>query len=381
MHLTCTQGQLSKCLGIVGRAVAPRSTLPVTGHVLLTTDEGRLKLSATNLDIAIVSWLGAEIEDAGSISVPARLFTDLVNSLPNDRVELDLNRRTQTLRVKGARFEAHVKGLDASEFPRIDPVSETPLLQIPAAELRQGIEDVQFAAAKDETRPQLAGLLVRVRGSELTLVGCDSFRLSVSRVALGEPVPEEMDLIVPARTMAEVARVQGALDEPVSISVKPNRSQLLFHAESIDIVSRLIDGNYVDFQRVLDQAARHNVRATVATADLQRSARFTSFVSRDANNALKIEIKAAEGEVGPGVMTLQATAAQVGDNTTDIDAVVDGGSANIALDNTYLTDALDAIHTQQVTVSATSGQTLPVLLKPVGSDNSLHVIMPMHLQR
>jgi DNA polymerase-3 subunit beta len=328
-----------------------------------------------------VSWIAAEVDDEGSVSVPARLFTDLVNSLPNDRVELDLSRRTQTLLVKGPRFEAHVKGLDASEFPRIDPVAEPPLLQVPAAELREAIEDVQFAAAKDETRPQLAGLLLRLRGPELTLVGCDSFRLSVRRLALGAPVPEEMDLIVPARTMGEVARVHGALDEPVSISVKPNRSQVLFHADGIDVVSRLIEGAYVEFQRVLKQAEQHNVRATVATAELQRATRFTSFVSRDANNALRIDIKPADGEIGPGVMTLQATAAQVGDNCTEVDAVVEGGEAHIALDNTYVTDALDAIHTQQVTISATNGQTLPVLLKPVGGEDAVHVIMPMHLQR
>ena len=380
MHLTCGQSQLSKSLGIVGRAVAPRSSLPVTGHVLLATDNGRLKLAATNMDIAIVSWLDAEIEDEGSISVPARLFTDLVNSLPNDRVELDLSRRTQTLLVKGVRFEANVKGLDASEFPRIDAVAEQPLLELPAAELRQAIEDVLFAAAKDETRPQLAGLLFRARESALTLVGCDGFRLSIRKLPLEAPVPEEVDLIVPARTMAEVARIHGALDEPVSVSVKPNHSQMLFHAPSVEIISRLIDGSYVEFQRLLDQVARHNVRATVTTADLQRAARFTSFVSRDANNALRIEVKPSGEDAGPGVVTLQATAAQVGDNTTEIDAVVDGAEARIALDNTYLTDAAEAIHTQQVVISATAGQTLPVLLKPVGADDVLHLIMPMHLQ-
>jgi DNA polymerase-3 subunit beta len=380
VHLTCSQSQLSKSLGIVGRAVAPRSSLPVTGHVLLATDNGRLKLAATNMDIAIVSWIDAEIDDEGSVSVPARLFTDLVSSLPNDKVELDLSRRTQTLLVKGVRFSANVKGLDASEFPRIDVVAEKALLELAAADLRQAIEDVQFAAAKDETRPQLAGLLFRARESALTLVGCDGFRLSICRLPLDTPVSEDVDLIVPARTMAEVARIHGALDENVTVSIKPNHSQILFHTSSVEIVSRLIDGSYVEFQRLLDQVARHNVRATVTTADLQRAARFTSFVSRDANNGLRIEIKPSDGVVGPGVVTLQATAAQVGDNTTDIDAVVDGVEARIALDNTYLTDAADAIHTQQVTISATAGQTLPVLLKPVGTEDVLHLIMPMHLQ-
>lgn len=378
MHLTCSQAQLSKNLGVVGRAVAPRSTLPVTGHVLLTTDDGRLKLSATNMDIGIVAWHDARIDDEGSVSVPAQLFTNLINSLPDDEVELDLNQRSQTLVVKGRRFSANVKGLDASEFPRIDELSEEPLLQAPAADLRQAIEDVQFAAAKDETRPQLAGLLFRTRGEVLTLVGCDSFRLSVRRLPLGGPAGEDLDLIVPVRTMLEVARIHGALDEPVSVAVKPNHSQILFHTSSVDIVSRLIDGSYVDFERVLSQADKHNVKATVATAELQRAARFTSFVSRDASNKLTLTLRPTEEEVGPGVLTLHATASQVGENTTDLDAVVEGEEAKISLDNTYLTDALDAVHTAQVTISATRGQTLPVLLRPIGSDEALHIVMPMH---
>lgn len=381
MHLTCAQAHLSKGLSDVGHAIAQRSTMPITGHVLLATDDGRLKLAGTNMDLAIVTWIAANVDDQGSVSVPHRLFSDLVTSLPNDDVELDLTQRTQTLTVKGPRFNANVKGLDASEFPTIDQVANNILLEVPADELRQAVDDVKFAAAKDETRPQLAGLLVRARGSQLTLVGCDSFRLSIRRITLKTPVSEDVDLIVPAKAMTEVARIQGALEGSIQIAVKPNRSQVLFHTDSVDIISRLIDGAYVEFQRVLDQTARHTVKATLATSDLQRAAKFTSFVSRDANNALRMTVEPSGEELGPGVVRLKATANQVGENSTEVDAVVGGGTAEIALDNTYLTDALDAVHSQQVVLSATDGQTLPVLLHPVGSEDTLHIIMPMHLSR
>jgi DNA polymerase-3 subunit beta len=280
--------------------------------------------------------------------------------------------------VKGARFNANVKGVDASEFPAIDQVSDAPLVRVGADDLRQAIRDVEFAAAKDEGRPQLSGILLRARGHKLTLVGCDSYRLSLRTIELEAPATEDVDLIIPAKAMAEVARIQGALDEPIHIAVKPGR-QILFHTSSVDIVSRLIDGAYVEFQRVIDQTSRHTVKATLATADLQRAARFTSFVSRDNNNALRIHVKPSGDDTGPGLVQLEATAKQVGENSTDLDAVVAGGAAEISLDNTYMTDALDAIHSQQLVLSATSGPSLPVLLHPVGTDGSLHIIMPMHL--
>ncbi|MCL4541154.1 MAG: DNA polymerase III subunit beta [Chloroflexi bacterium] len=381
MHLFCSQAALSKGLATVGHAVAPRSTLPVTGHVLLGAEGARLRLSATNIDIAIVSWIPAEVEIEGSISVPWRLFADLINSLPNDRIELDLNRRSQTLIVRGARSEANVKGLDASEFPRIDQVLESPLTSIPGDTLCSAISDVQFAAAKDEMRPQLAGLLLRLQDTELTLVGCDSFRLSIRHVSLETPVQGTVDLIVPARTMQEVSRVFSDTEEAISIATTPNRTQVLFHSESVDIVSRLIEGNYVDFSRLLDQTAHHTAHIIVTTEELQRAARFTSYVSRDANNALHLSMKPTSTDSGPGILTLQAMAAQVGENWQEIDGAIEGGAAEINLDNTYLTDAVAAIHTKQAAIWTTNGQMLPVLLKPVGTDEALHMIMPMHLTR
>lgn len=389
MHLFCSQAALSKSLATVGHAVASRSTLPVMGHVLLSTEGSRLRLATTNMDIAIVSWIPAEIDSEGSIAVPWRLFTDLTNTLVCERIELDLNRRSQTLIVRGARSEANVKGLDASEFPRIDQVLEPPLLSIPGDTLCSAISDVQFAAAKDDMRPQLAGLLLRLgpreaglsQDAELTLVGCDSFRLSIRHVSLETPVQHTVDLIVPARTMQEVSRIFSGTEETIAIATTPNRSQVLFHSESVDIVSRLIEGNYVDFSRLLDQTARHTVHITVTTDDLERAARFTSYVSRDANNALHLSIKPANADNGPGTLTLQASAAQIGENVTEIDGVVEGGAAEMNLDNTYLTDAVTAIHTKQTAIWTTNGQMLPVLLKPVGTDEVLHMIMPMHLTR
>lgn len=164
-------------------------------------------------------------------------------------------------------------------------------------------------------------------------------------------------------------------------STLPITGQVLFSSESVQIVSRVIDGAYVNFQHVLDQVGRHTVRATLATAELQRAARFTAFVSRDAGNALRLDLAPANGGIGPGRVTLQATASQVGENTTELAAVVEGDAARIALDNSYLADALDTIDTPQVILSATGGQTLAVRVQPAGRDDALHLISPLVLER
>ncbi len=381
MHLTCAQKELSKHLATVCRVVPPRSTLPITGQVLLATDAGRLRLTATNLDLTITSWLPANVMMEGSVCLPARLFCDVVDALPSERVELDLSQRGRTVWVKGPPYDAKLNGIAAEEFPRIDPITTAPLLQVPASDLGRAIEGVIYAAAKDEVRPQLGGLLVRVGGATVTLVCSDGFRLAIRHLTLPNPATGEIDLIVPARAMAEVARAQSGLDESVALAVNAMRSQVLFRCESVQIVSRVIDGAYVNFGHVLDQVQRHTVRATLATAELLRAARFTAFVSRDAGNALRLDLAPANGEVGPGRVTLQATASQVGENTTELSAVVEGEAARIALDNTYLTDALDTIDTPQVILSASGGQTLAVRVQPAGRDDALHLISPLVLER
>ena len=380
MRVICSRRQLSKALSVVGRAVRCHTSSLIANHVLLVAEDHRLRLTAANRELAIVARVDADVSGGGAIAAPGRLLAQLVRSLSDDRITLDVACQRQTLMVSGSRAVASVKGLDAAEFPPIDQIAEPPLFAVSGADLRLAIAAVQFAVARDECRPQLSGLLVRAQGAELTLVSCDSFRLAVYRLTLAAPVAEDIDLIVPARTMADVTRLQGASADAVRFAVAANRAQVLLHTSAVDIVSRLIDGSYVAFDRVLDQTAQHNVKATVATAEFRRAARFTSLVSKDANHTLRLQIAPPNGAGGTGLLTLHATAAQLGENATEVDAAVEGAGGQLAVDNTYVSDALNSIGTQQVTLSGTVGKLAPLLLKPVGNDGLVCAVMPLHLQ-
>jgi len=184
MKLTCLQENLNKGLAIVGRAVATRTTLPITNNVLLATDEGRLKLVATNLEMAISCWIGAKIEQEGSITVPARLLTEFVSSLPNDTIAMNLSPQTKTLGLKCARFEARISGVDAKDFPPIPSIEDGITTKIEVESLRQGIAQVVFAAATEESRPVLTGVDAQFDGGTLTLAAADGFRLAVLKLPI-----------------------------------------------------------------------------------------------------------------------------------------------------------------------------------------------------
>lgn len=388
MRVTCKQENLTRGLAVVNRAVASRSTLPITSNVLLATDGGRLKLAATNLEIAMTSWIGANVEDEGAITVPARMLSDLVTSLPpaadagSHGVQLDLVDEQHLLKVRCGRFQANLKGVDADEFPLIPVIGEGEgiSMSLSAPLLKQAIQEVSFAAARDDTRPVFAGVLLRVRDGALSLVACDSFRLSLRTLELTQPPAENIDLIVPARVMNEVARVLGNEEEQVTIAVTPKKSQVLFHTDVVDVVSRLVDGQYPDYPRILNQVDRHNNRATINRDELLHAVKFGSYVSKQANNALYLDFIPGP-EMGPGSVKLTATAAEVGDNASEVDAVVDGPGGMMSLDSSFLADSLGACSGQQVFMSFLGGQTIAVLVRPVGDDALTHVIMPMQIQR
>ena len=241
MKLSCTQESLARGLATVGRAVAVRSPLAVTSNVLLSTDEGRLKLAATNLDIAITGWISAKIEEDGAITVPARLLTEFVNSLPNDRIDMKLAERQRSLNLKCVQFEANVKGIDAEEFPPIPSVGSEAPITVRATDFQEAIDMVAFAAASDDSRPVLAGVSMTFDENRLTMAAADGFRLAVREMELAEAVPSRVAIIVPARALTELSRIVGGVEEEtLQINVTPNRSQVLFRLPNVQLVSRLI---------------------------------------------------------------------------------------------------------------------------------------------
>jgi DNA polymerase-3 subunit beta len=374
MHLNCLQENLSHGLGVVGRAVATRTTLPITQHVLLTTDGGRLKLSATNLEIAVSTWVGAEILEEGSLTVPARLLTDFVNSLPRQPIEVTTEGLAKGIALKGAKVQASINGADAEEFPPIPSVEDGVATRIGAKELREAIHQVVFAAAVEDSRPVLTGVNVELDGAKLTLAAADGFRLAVHTTEMSEPVGEKLSVIVPARTLTEVERLLEG-DEPVEVLVTPQRSQILFRLKNAEIVSQLIQGNFPNYAQLIPHERSTSV--VVELAELQRATRTASIFAKDGSGIIRIQVTPGEG--GAGKLEVSSRAEEVGDNTGEMEATVDGGEGRIAFNSRYLSDVLAVLGGEQVSLEMTTSSS-PGVLRALGDDKYVHVVMPMFVQ-
>ena len=375
MRLSCLQENLAKSLSVAGRAVATRSTLPVLSNVMLSTDNGRLKLSATDLEIGVNCWIGAKVEEDGATTVPARSFIDLVNSLPPERIDMELVVRTQTLSLKCARYEANLKGIDAQEFPLIPSAEEEEgRITLEPTAFRRMIEQVVLAAATDESRPILTGVLAKFQENQLTLAAADGFRLSVRTAGLpAETKPASV--IIPARALAELARVSTG-EEDITLLITPSRNQVLFHTPNVDLVSQLIEGKFPDYQQIIPKS--YATRTVLNTNSLLRACKTANIFARDAANIVRLQI-APGGELASGHMTIAATSAELGDNVGEIDASIEGDAVEIAFNVKYLIDVLSVMDSAQV-VLETSASSSPGVLKPVGDVDFVHVIMPMHVR-
>lgn len=235
MKLACLQENLKRGLAIVGHAIGGKSTLPVLSNILLATDDGNLKLAATNLEIGITCWIGAKIDAEGAVTIPAKLLSDVVGSLPNDKITLELDPRTQSVALTCARNDSSIKGIEADEYPVIPSIADQdPIASIPPALLGEAINQVAIAAATDDTRPVLAGVLMRLRGKTATFAAADGFRLAIRTIELPEPVAEPVEVIIPARAMLQLGRIIGDAEGNVEITVTPNGGQVLFHTKAAD---------------------------------------------------------------------------------------------------------------------------------------------------
>jgi DNA polymerase-3 subunit beta len=376
MKVTILQENLARGLNVVSKAVSPRSTLPVLANILIATDEGRVRLSATNLEMGITCWIPARIEEEGSTTVPARTFSDLVSTLPGDQVMLKLDTQTQTLNVRGGTSTNDIKCIDAQEFPPLPVPDFDGAVQINVGDFREMIHQVAFAASSDEARPVLMGVLVQVDKDRLTMAAADGFRLSVRKAILSTPSPAPVSAIVPSQALRELARVATDGEEPIYMVLPKGRGQVVFRVKDVEVVSQLIDGAFPDYQQIIPR--KYNQRTLVSTASLLKACKQAEIFAREGSNVARLNIKSSQGEMQPSEVEISATSEETGKNETIVEATVDGGGLLIAFNVKFLREALEVIRTPNVAIE-TSAPNAPGVVKPVGDDQFLHVIMPMHL--
>jgi DNA polymerase-3 subunit beta len=376
MKVTVLQENLARGLSIVSRAVSPRSTLPVLSNILIATDEGRLRLSATNLELGITCWIAARIDEEGSTTVPARTFGDLVNALPGDQVQLTLDLKSQNLHVKGGTSNNDIKCIDAQEFPPLPVPEMDGAIQLNVVDFKEMIQQVAFAASTDEARPVLMGVLLHVDKDKVTMAAADGFRLSVRKALLSNPAQQPLNVIIPARALNELARVATDGEEAIYMVVPKNRGQVLFRVKDVEVVSQLIDGTFPDYQQIIPRS--YKSRTLVSTSSLLKACKQAEIFAREGSNVARLDIKQSKGEMQPSEVEISAISEETGKNETIVEATVDGGSVLIAFNVKFLREALEVIRTPNVALE-TSAANAPGVVRPVGDDNFLHVIMPMHL--
>lgn len=378
MRVSVLQENLQKGLSIVNRAISSRPTLPILANVLLSTEDSRLKLSATNLELGISVWIGAKVEQDGAVTVPARTLYELVSNLSPERVDMELEVRTQTINLRCGGTTTNIKGIDASEFPLI-PEASADGVAVPAHEFREMIEQVAFAAAKDDNRPVLTGILARFENNVITLASADGYRLSVRKAYIENPVKQVVSVIIPAKALQEVARIISDEDELIYISMPEGRSQVMFHLAEVDVVSSLIEGKFPDYEGIIPR--KKSTLTTVYRDELLLACKRSEVFARDNAFTTKISILPSDDGVGPGEMRVRGQSNEKGDNESLVTASVDGTSVDISFNIRYLIDVLNVIKEDQVVIE-TNTSTDPGVVRPMrtdddGLDHFVHVIMPM----
>ncbi|HOG58548.1 MAG TPA: DNA polymerase III subunit beta [Anaerolineaceae bacterium] len=378
MKAIVKQQQLAQAVGIVARAVASRSPLPVLANILIQTDNGRLKLSATNLELGISAWLGAKIQEEGGLTVPSRTFADLVSSLPSDEVTLTADLRTQSLNVRCGTLNTDIKGINAEEFPPMSTADSGTSLPLNVANFKDMIQKVVFAASTDDSRPNLTGVHMTTDGDYLVLAATDGYRISIASAILSPKPAQKLDALIPARALSELSRIAVDGDETLEMNFPVGRGQVVFHLKDAELISQLIEGNFPNYTAIIPPSFK--THTVLTTADLLKACRQTEIIAREGNFIARLDIQPEGSTEKPPQLEISAISEQTGSSEVIVDASVDGTPLLISFNVRFLREVLEVIRTPNVLLETNAANT-PAMIRPVGDDTFKHIIMPMNIQR
>jgi DNA polymerase-3 subunit beta len=361
MKLQVTQENLNRALGSVSRIANGRSTLPILSNILFKTIDNRLSIAATNLDIAVTHYIGSKVAEEGSITLPARLLQDFVSSLPSGVIDIKLDETK--LHIKTDQYQSTINGTLADEYPVMPAISDGQTWQVPVKEFKQALQQVVFAASNDETRPVLTGIYMHVINGSLYIAATDSYRLAEKQLATKQ---KDLSLLVPATALQEVLRIMGDHDEEVAVT--HDDQQVQFKIGDVELVARLIDGNYPDYQKLIPNTFA--AEAEIERSELGNITKVSALFARESAGSITIKLDAEKQTV-----SIHSIASQLGENTASATAKITG-DGEITLNSRYLLDALNAMHGQQVRFSF-NGKLEPSVLRDTSDESYTHIIMPL----
>lgn len=375
MRFSILQQDLLPALQAVSRSVGVRASLPVLANILIQTENGKLKLSATNLEIGVIKLINAQITEEGEITIPAKTFLEIVSSLQGSNLEIETAGEQLKISSKnggGKSFNATLNGISAAEFPSI-PLSSEQSITISSKLLQKTLPQITFAAATDEGRPILTGILTEIKDGELELVATDGFRLAHKKAALEGSLATPFRVLIPKRTFEEIVRLiaEDLKDEEgrVEISTSENQNQVVFKIGQTQLSSRLIEGQFPTWDRIIPTEFQN--RSTLDRQELLKALKLAAVFAKDAANVVKMETKSNQ-------IKLSSEAKELGQQQTEVEAQTTGVDIVIAFNSKFLIDALSAVSSAQILIEF-SGNLSAALIKPVGEEGLEYVVMPIRL--
>ena len=376
MEFSCLQDNLSRGLANVSRAVAQRAPLPVTQNVLIETEDSKVKITATNLEIAISTWISAEIKETGSLTIPARMLTDFINSLPSgEQVGVKMIKDKAGIEIKCKTYNGRISGTDAGEFPPIPESSDSPTISVPSAALKRSLGRVAIVSATDDSRPVLMGVKVEIDKSGITLAAADGFRLAVDRVEISSTEDLDSSAIVPGKTMLELERlIDDSNQSTIQISISEASNQILFNLENIQVVSQLIQGQFPDYEKLIPNSS--STQSLVDRKAFMESIKAASIFARDGSGIIKLIMNKSSKKI-----SILSNAEEIGDLENDIDADINGDESKVAFNSRFLQDVVGVLGSDVIKIDSSSPSSPGVFTeKSDGNSNYRHVIMPMFVQ-
>jgi DNA polymerase-3 subunit beta len=376
MKLSVTRENLHQGLSITGHLMTKNVNLPILQNVLVKSEGGTIKLTATNLEMAVHCSVRGKVDESGEYTIPSKLFFDYVSLLPNETVHLHSNE--QAVNVECGTHKTKINGLPSSEFPLVPRVSEARSIQIPVEDFRQALSQVLFAVATNESRPELTGVAFQFTSHQgegrLILAATDSYRLAESTIPLVSPIQEDHALVVPAKTLSEVNRILSVFRDdvelPSSLTLNVSGSQVLFMYGPVELISRTIDEHYPDYRQIIPSEFR--TQAIIDREDFIKAVKTASLFSKTGLFDVVLGFDAQRSE-----LSVSATDATRGHNQSQCSADVSGSSNTVTVNYRYLLDGLQAISSDQVIFEMIDHGN-PCLLTPKGSSESYrYIVMPI----
>jgi len=366
MKATILQDNFAKALQAVSRVVSNRTTLPVLGNILIAIEDGKICLSATDLEVAVTAKISGKVESEGKITIPARILSDFVLNNSDESLELDL--KDLSLNLKSNRYEANIKGIDAEEFPTVPKPSGEVFIEILANDFAESVKKIIIASATDDTRPVLAGVYFKFNGKNLTLAATDSYRLAEKRIALESEVKSK-EIIVPNHAMSEIFRLASVSDPKEKIKIIIEENQAFFILGDVQIVSRLIEGSFPNYEQIIPKSLK--ITAKCKLADALSAIKMSALFARDVANNIKISLTKKE-------LVIKSVAEQLGSTVSKVESEISGGEVEIAFNARYLIDVLSVFPGDEVEFSF-NDEASPGLVKSNKEEDYLYLVMPLKI--